>query len=142
MVVVSNQSGVGRGLLSIYQLHAIHRKMLAAIREAGGNLAGIVFCVHAPKDFCLCRKPRSGLIVQLLGRMPEQPILVSIGDSTRDLLAARGFAERLMLVRTGKGEAAEARCRVLMPEVTVHADLAGAVSSFLFEHEANREVRG
>lgn len=141
VVVMSNQSGVGRGLFSIYKLHAIHRKMLAAIREVGGQLAGIAFCAHAPKDFCLCRKPRSGLIIQLLERMPE-PILLSIGDSPRDLLAARGFTERLMLVRTGKGQAAEARCQALIPEVRVYADLAAAVEAFFNEHEASREVTG
>src|SRR5512138_572861 len=65
VAVVTNQSGVGRGLFDEATLAAIHRHMRAAVRAAGGELAGIYYCPHSPSANCDCRKPRPGLFRQL-----------------------------------------------------------------------------
>jgi len=67
VAVVSNQSGIGRGLLDQEILERIHEKMTASIEAAGGRLSGIYFCPHTPEDNCECRKPRTGLLRQVKG---------------------------------------------------------------------------
>lgn len=108
VVVASNQSGVGRGLISPAALQEIHARMLAAVEQAGGKLAGIFFCPHLPGDNCSCRKPKPGLLLQIEAQfgcsLRGRPV---IGDSARDLEAAQAVGARAMLVRTGNGVATE-----------------------------------
>jgi len=104
VAVATNQSGVARGLLSEADLNAIHARMQEAVADAGGKLAGIFFCPHHPKAGCECRKPKLGLI-----RRIEQDLSLSakdapfIGDSLRDLQAARAGGCRPILVQSGNG---------------------------------------
>ena len=105
IVVATNQSGVGRGLFSIADLDAIHDRLRADVSAAGGHLVGIFACPHAPDAGCTCRKPRPGLLERIshwAGIEPAQ--MVVVGDSARDLEAARGAGARAVLVRTGHGE--------------------------------------
>ncbi|WP_440996688.1 D-glycero-beta-D-manno-heptose 1,7-bisphosphate 7-phosphatase [Arhodomonas sp. SL1] len=104
VVVCTNQSGLARGLIDRENLEAIHRHMLAEIRAAGGDVRGIFVCPHGPGDDCECRKPRPGLLQQVAQRL-GRPVLGSfvIGDSRRDLEAARAAGARPLLVRTGNG---------------------------------------
>lgn len=109
LAVATNQSGVGRGLLSVDTLWSIHRKMLTQILDAGGYIARIFFCLHAPEDGCDCRKPRPGLLYQVAEYFAcGFDHMIMVGDSTRDIEAARAVGARTILVRTGKGRVAEA----------------------------------
>ena len=105
VAVATNQSGVARGLLSEAELAAIHAHMQEMAAGAGGALAGIFFCPHHPSEDCACRKPKPGLI-----RRIEKTLGLSaqgapfIGDSLRDLEAARAGGCRPILVRSGNGE--------------------------------------
>lgn len=134
VVVASNQSGVGRGLFDLATLAAIHARMTAAVREAGGELAGIFFCPHHPDEDCDCRKPRPGLLRrierELNCTLAGQP---AIGDSLRDLEAAVAVGARPVLVRTGNGAGCEAEARRQWPDLPVHDDLAAAVAALLAE---------
>lgn len=108
VAVATNQSGIGRGLLTEDELEAMHEHLLALVRDAGGEIATIAYCPHKPEDYCDCRKPQSGLFDQIaatLGCDLEGAFVV--GDSLRDLQAgmARGCVP--VLVRTGKGEKTE-----------------------------------
>src|SRR5690606_9599347 len=110
VVIATNQSGVGRGLITPDALEAIHRLLLTQVAAAGGRIDGIFVCPHHPDDGCDCRKPRPGLfrqIEQSLGRSLAG--VAAIGDSLRDLEAARAIGARPILVRTGNGLATEAR---------------------------------
>lgn len=104
VAVVTNQSGVGRGLFTEATLAAIHDHMRAMVRAAGGELAGIYYCPHAPDAGCDCRKPKPGLF-----RALERELGVSvagvpyIGDKPSDVDAAEAAGARPMLVRTGRG---------------------------------------
>jgi D-glycero-D-manno-heptose 1,7-bisphosphate phosphatase len=108
VAICTNQSGIGLGLFSLAELNAIHAALHAAVRDAAGSLDGIFFCPHTPDAGCACRKPAPGLLLEAmreLGETPEQTVF--IGDSGKDLEAARAAGCRAYLVRTGNGAIAE-----------------------------------
>lgn len=93
--VVSNQSGVGRGLITEHDVIQVNRRA----DELLGTLGTWVFCPHTPKDRCACRKPRPGLVLDAarrLGVRPEECVV--IGDIRADVLAARAAGARGVLV--------------------------------------------
>lgn len=103
-IVVTNQSGVGRGLYDIKTLEAIHEKMRQTIEAAGGTLAAIFYCPHPPDEFCLCRKPEPGLLYQVRDYLQMDLTNVwAVGDSLRDLQAAEKVGCQPVLVKTGNG---------------------------------------
>lgn len=106
VIIITNQSGIGRGLLDIQTLHAIHEKMYQQLALHGGHIESIFFCPHTEADHCECRKPEPGLFVDLQERLNIQlndiPV---VGDSLRDIQAAQQVNAAPVLVRTGKGEA-------------------------------------
>ncbi len=93
VVVITNQSCVGRGLARLEDIQAINTRMADAVSDAGGQIAGVYMCPHPKAADCACRKPKPGLIDQAareLGLRPERALLV--GDAERDVEAglARG----------------------------------------------------
>lgn len=105
IAVATNQSGIGRKMLDYPTLEAIHRKMRREVRDAGGDIEKIVFCPHHPDDGCACRKPATGLF-ERLGHELGVPLddVAMVGDSERDIVAARAVGGRPILVLTGNGE--------------------------------------
>jgi len=105
VVVISNQSGIARGLFDLAMLEAIHAKMLRLTAEAGGRIEAIYFCPHGPNDICDCRKPLDGLFLRFAAEMEaDLSRTFAIGDSLRDIQAAESAGAKPILVRTGKGE--------------------------------------
>lgn len=104
VVVASNQSGVARHLFSLDNLAAIHGRMKREVEAAGGRIDSIFFCPHGPKEACDCRKPKPGLLRQIAERYGVRlQGIPMIGDSERDLQAARAVGGRPILVKTGNG---------------------------------------
>lgn len=106
IVIVTNQSVVGRGLISLQEAQAINWQLLREIEAAGGRIDAVYMCPHAPDDQCDCRKPRPGLLTQAAKALHidlEQSMM--IGDALTDLAAGRaaGVGE-VALVRTGHGK--------------------------------------
>ncbi len=102
--VATNQSGIGRGLFSLDDLEAIHQKMHQSLAALGGKVDFIAFCPHRPEEACVCRKPKPGLIHQCLQKasvLPQDAFV--IGDSLRDLEAAKAASCLSALVLTGNG---------------------------------------
>jgi D-glycero-D-manno-heptose 1,7-bisphosphate phosphatase len=130
VAVVTNQSGIGRGLHDEAALAEIHRHMRERVRAAGGELAGVYYCPHLPEDNCECRKPKPGMF-----RALERELGVSvlgapyIGDRMSDVEAAEAVGARPMLVRTGTGAATVALLGAR--RVPVFDDLAAAARSLL-----------
>ena len=126
--VATNQSAVGRGLLSLADLERVHARMTREAAEAGGAIDAIFCCPHAPGEGCACRKPAPGLVtaaIRASGIDPGATLLV--GDDHRDLAAGRGAGIAVALVRTGKGRATE---RALEgPRPPVYDDLAGVAAA-------------
>lgn len=89
IVIATNQSLVGRGIISVDHLNYIHNRMLAVISDYGGRIDAIYVCRHHPNAGCYCRKPSPGLLVQAGNELDiDLPESVFIGDSQRDILAA------------------------------------------------------
>jgi D-glycero-D-manno-heptose 1,7-bisphosphate phosphatase len=132
VAVVTNQSGVGRGLFDEGALAAIHRRMDEAVRSAGGALAGIYYCPHHPDAGCDCRKPKTALLRRLERDLDcSLAGLPFVGDRFSDLDAAAAVGARPMLVRTGTGAATE---RALgARSVEVFDDLSAAARAILAE---------
>lgn len=105
VTVATNQSGIGRGLFNVADLHKMHAKLARALAAHSAELAGIFFCPHTPEDDCDCRKPRSGMLRSIAQRfnvsLDGVPV---IGDSDRDLQAAIDVGARPILVLTGNGK--------------------------------------
>lgn len=130
VVVVSNQSGLARGLFDRAALDAIHAELRRRVEAAGGEIAGFFVCPHAPADGCDCRKPRPGLLRRAeaeLGASLSGAAL--IGDKPSDLQLARAAGCRPILVRTGKGRATEQEADLAGAQV--FDDLAEAVDALL-----------
>lgn len=131
VVVATNQSGVGRGLFDMATLNAINRKMYDAVFHAGGRIDALFFCPHAADSNCHCRKPRTGMFVEISQRfnmsLEDVP---SIGDSLRDIQASAAVGAQPVLVLTGKGE--KTRATGELPHHTlIYADLLSAAKHLL-----------
>ena len=135
VVVVTNQSGIARGLLDIETLMAIHEKMHKLVGEAGGVIEAVLFCPHGPKENCGCRKPRAGMFRELASRLHMDLVDVpAVGDSLRDLQAARSVGAQPILVLTGKGEKTLEQADDDLFGVPVFDDLASFVDALLMAH--------
>ncbi len=131
VVVLSNQSGVARGLLDLAMLELIHAKMRRKVEEAGGHIEAIFYCPHAPEDGCDCRKPRTGLFEQFARRYnADLEGIPAVGDSLRDLQAAQRAGASPILVETGKGKRTLKRNPNL--DVPTFVNLHEAVQYILF----------
>lgn len=130
VVVITNQSGIARGLLDVETLNRIHSKMRRMLAQVGGKIEAIMFCPHGPEDDCTCRKPHNGAFTDLANRLRVNLENVpAVGDSMRDIQAAMASKARPILVRTGKGERTLAEG---IPEgVEVYDDLAAAATALL-----------
>lgn len=135
VVIASNQSGIARGLLDYDDLFAIHDKMNRMTAELGGRIDGVFFCPHGPDEDCDCRKPRPGMLEQIGQRLQANLSRVPVvGDSWRDVQAARAAGALPVLVRTGNGVATEADHADELAGVAVFDDLAAAVEWLLGEN--------
>ncbi|MEI7528146.1 MAG: HAD family hydrolase [Elusimicrobiota bacterium] len=109
LIVLSNQSGIGRGYMTEAASLAINLKLVALLRGEGVALDAIYFCPHAPEARCACRKPAPGLLEEALAdsRLDLRRSFVA-GDKGSDLRLARRAGLKGYLVRTGAGKAAAA----------------------------------
>jgi len=104
VIVVTNQSGVARGLLDEAMLEEIHAKMRRLVSEKGGEITAIYYCPHAADSDCDCRKPKAGLLKAFAAHFDADLTTIAvIGDSLRDLQAAEVVGAQPILVKTGKG---------------------------------------
>ncbi|QMT32190.1 D-glycero-beta-D-manno-heptose 1,7-bisphosphate 7-phosphatase [Alysiella filiformis] len=136
LAVATNQSGIGRQFFTVQTLNEMHSKMHKLVQQAGGEISGIWFCPHLAEHKCDCRKPQSGMIVDILERFQanaENTWLV--GDSLRDLQAIANVGGKPVLVRTGKGEKTLAKERDKLPENTLIFDSLLAFSQFLIQED-------
>jgi heptosyltransferase II len=102
LILVTNQSGIARGLLSRHNLEAIHKKLAHLLGQAGATLDGVYFCPHHPDDGCGCRKPNRGMIDQAVQERGVDLVRsYVIGDHLRDIELAKRVGARSVLVTTG-----------------------------------------
>ena len=137
VVLATNQSGIGRGLLDVDMLNQIHQKMITQVQEKGGKIDAIFFCPHAPKDHCSCRKPEPGLLLEASKRL-RVPLtgIPFVGDSQTDVEAAQAVGAQPILVKTGNGHATyeawlAGKQEHTFGHVSVYTDLAACVVALL-----------
>ena len=105
IVLVTNQSAVGRGLMSYEAAQEINHRLARVVEEKGGRLDAIYMCPHAPEEQCDCRKPKSGLFLQAARDLSlDLASSWMIGDAWTDLLAGQNANLRgSILIKTGRG---------------------------------------
>ncbi|MBN1371975.1 MAG: HAD-IIIA family hydrolase [Anaerolineaceae bacterium] len=106
VVMVTNQSAVGRGILRFEEAQIINTRILETIRRAGGRVDGAYICPHGPQDGCDCRKPLPGLLLKAAAELNiDLARSIMVGDALTDLQAGQAAGVmRSFLVLTGRGQ--------------------------------------
>ena len=104
LVVITNQSAVGRGFFDEARLHQIHRRLRALLRAEGVRLDAIYVCPHRPEDDCACRKPQPALLLRAARELACDPRdSFVVGDNICDIELGRRVGAPTVLIRTGYG---------------------------------------
>jgi D-glycero-D-manno-heptose 1,7-bisphosphate phosphatase len=136
VIVTTNQSGIGRGMIDMSAVNAVHAHMNRELQLVGGRIDAVFLCPHTPEDDCACRKPRPGMPLDIGRRYGIDLALVPmVGDTARDLLAAADAGCEPHLVRSGRAAAllpeALQALQTQVPAARVHASLAAFVDHLL-----------
>ena len=103
LVVVTNQSGVGRGYFSRDDLDRIHAKLRRLVGDAGATFDAIYYCPHRPDEACRCRKPETGMIDQAVKELGiDLARAYVIGDHVKDMELGKRVGATRVLVTTGE----------------------------------------
>lgn len=95
LVVITNQSGIGRGLYTADDYEVLNRHFLETLEAAGIRIAGVLHCPHLPADDCACRKPRPGLLLEAAQRWAlDLAASYMVGDRDSDVQAGRAAGVR------------------------------------------------
>jgi D-glycero-D-manno-heptose 1,7-bisphosphate phosphatase len=104
-IVVTNQSGVGRGYFPVSLVQAVHDVMTAQLAAAGARLDAVYYCPHVSSDLCACRKPSPGMLERAAGdHAIDLARSFVVGDRFGDIELGHRVGARSILVRTGYGE--------------------------------------
>ena len=131
VVVATNQGCISKKIITAKQLEAVHEHMSSLVQETGGKIEYIAFCPHAPDDNCSCRKPETGLLVEIEERIGNSlKNSFFIGDKESDLLCATRHGCIPLLVKTGYG-GETLKSKHCPPKERCFKDLMDAVSYVL-----------
>ena len=146
IVIVTNQSAVGRQIITIEEAEAINNRLIDIIHDRGGRIDGAYICPHSPDDDCHCRKPEPGMLLQAANELDiDLAESIMIGDALTDLEAGiRAKVKQTILLETGRGSAQSA-----LPEAANYKDslrspdLSHAIDTYFTElyplHDENDE---
>jgi len=128
IVVVTNQSVIGRGIVTREAIEAIHQQAQAIVQQAGGRIDGFFLCPHHPDDGCNCRKPNPGLLLQAaeaFGFALDESIF--IGDAITDYLAAVSAGAESILVQSGR-QGTELPALIAQQQETIFESVSSAAA--------------
>jgi D-glycero-D-manno-heptose 1,7-bisphosphate phosphatase len=135
IVIVTNQSAVGRGIIPVETVWEINNQLVKIIEQTGGRVDGVYVCPHAPQDKCTCRKPEPGLLLQAAEELSlDLSRSILIGDALSDILAGQAAGVRqAALVRTGLGaeQAASAQASTFLQQLLIYDTLLEALAELL-----------
>ncbi len=139
VVVATNQSGIGRGMIDMAAVNAVHAHLNQLLMVEGGRIDAVFFCPHTPEDGCACRKPKPGMMLEIGRRYGVDLSQVPMAaDTLRDLIAAQAAGCEPHLVLTGRaaniGDDQLHHMLAQVPGARVHADLA-AFAEFLLRRD-------
>lgn len=105
VIIISNQSGVGRGMFTLEQAKAVHQRMLNLLADSGAEIEDAFYCYHAPDDKCTCRKPQPTMIFEA-ARKYDIDLSKSFmgGDKPSDLETGRNANANMRTVLIGEKE--------------------------------------
>ncbi|MDR1613262.1 MAG: HAD family hydrolase [Planctomycetota bacterium] len=133
LVVVTNQSGINRGLIQPSELEAVNRRLAEILAVDGVALEAVYYCPHTPDEDCCCRKPMPGMALRAardLGFDPRDCVV--IGDREADVALGKAIGAMSVLVRTGGGRETEAEGKVKADHI---ADDLKAAAEWMLEKE-------
>ncbi len=138
-VVATNQSGIGRGMIDMSAVNAVHAHMYQQLQVQGGRIDAVFFCPHTPEEDCDCRKPKPGLMLDIGRRYGVDLAGVPmVGDTARDLIAAQAAGCEPHLVLSGRAASlGPEQVQALLsqvPTARAHASL-GAFADFLLQRD-------
>ncbi len=147
VVVATNQAGIGRGMIDMAAVNAVHAHMNQQLLAVGGRIDAVFFCPHRPEEGCDCRKPRPGMMQDIAHRYGVALASVPmVGDTLRDLLAAQAAGCEPHLVLSGRaarlGETELGQALVQVPGTQVHADLAAFADFLMQRHQVVDSAAG
>ncbi len=130
LIIVTNQSAVGRGYFDMARLEEIHDRLRGLLAAEGVTIDGIYVCPHVPEDQCRCRKPLPTLLEQAARELGfELRDCFAIGDKPSDIEMGRAVGATTVLVRTGYGAEHEAAGHVaadhIVDDLVEAAGIAG-----------------
>ena len=102
--IITNQSGIGRGIMTMKMLDVVHRKMAQELAKHGAHIDDIFVCPHSPEESCDCRKPKPGLLLQAKKKYPSIDFAKSwfVGDSVSDIEAGNAVGCGTYLIKSGE----------------------------------------
>lgn len=136
VVVATNQSGIGRGMIDMISVNAVHAHMMRKLQALGGRIDAVFFCPHTDQDDCDCRKPMPGMLLDIGRRYGVDLAMVPmVCDTLRDLQAAQAAGCEPHLVRSGRAAPLDAGQLASLieqvPGTFVHTDLAELATHML-----------
>jgi D-glycero-D-manno-heptose 1,7-bisphosphate phosphatase len=132
--IVTNQSPIGRGIISYNEAEQINWQLIKEIESAGGRIDAVYMCPHTAEDNCLCRKPQPGMILQAAAEFSiDLAHSILIGDAISDIIAGQTAGIGVnVLVKTGRGAAQiELPLTNQVPPFLVNDSLAEALSDLI-----------
>jgi D-glycero-D-manno-heptose 1,7-bisphosphate phosphatase len=138
VVVATNQAGIGRGMIDMASVNAVHVHMVQRVQAVGGRIDAVFFCPHTPEDHCECRKPLPGMMLDIGNRYGVDLSTVPMAsDTVRDLEAAQAAGCPAHLILSGRAalcdEVQRAQWLQRVPSAHVHDGLSAFVDHILGE---------
>ncbi len=104
IIVVTNQSGIARGMFTEKDLVKVHKRFISLLKEQGAKIDGLYYCPHLG-DECMCRKPKTGMVLRAAKEHNiDLKKSYTVGDSVRDYLLGYNMGGKGILVLTGHGK--------------------------------------
>lgn len=138
VVVATNQAALAQGILKLDDLETIHQHLCNEVAQMGGKIEGVFYCPHSADAGCDCRKPRTGMLDAIEQQLGADLMgAAMVGDSLKDLQAARAKGCLPVLVRTGKGTQTET-ATLLWPKYGVNTLIFDDLAEFAKSHITKR----
>ena len=146
-VVATNQAGIGRGMIDMAAVNAVHAHMNSQLMLQGGRIDAVFFCPHTPEEGCDCRKPKPGMMLDIGRRYSTDLSQVPmVADTLRDLQAAASAGCQPHLVRSGRSAKLSdeeiAHILAQVPTTRLHASLEAFVDALLAPRQAGHSGSG